>query len=88
MFDPKQYIPKTVDNVVVKSAWLSPTNIASIAGFLVMVAAAFKIDLDANTAAQGILLTMAVVSAAIHLFAFVRRTWFNKTITPAVAKKL
>lgn len=81
------YTPKTVE-VSVKSAWSQPINIASIAGLLVMVAAAFKIDLDVQTTTQGLLLAAAVGSAAVHLFVFIRKTWFSKSITPAVARKL
>ena len=81
------YIPKTVE-VPVKSAWLQSTNIASIAGFLVMVAAVFKIDIDVQTATQGLLLAAAVGSAAVHLFVFIRKTWFAKSVTPAVARKM
>lgn len=78
------YVPKTVDDVVVKSAWVQPSNIASAAGLIVMVAGLLKVDIDQNTAISLVL----GVSAAVHTFVIIRKTWFSKTVTPAVAKKL
>jgi acetoacetate decarboxylase len=78
------YVPKTVDDVIVKSAWTQPVNIASAAGLIVMVAGLLKVDIDQNMATSIVL----GASAAVHVFVIIRKTWFSKTVTPAVAKKM
>jgi hypothetical protein len=70
--------------VDVKSAWIQPTNIASAAGLIVMVGTLTRINVDQHTAEA----LIVGASAAVHLFVIIRRTWFTKTITPMVAKKL
>lgn len=73
-----------LEYVEVKPAWTSKTNIVAAIGALITIATAFGFDLSEETKVQ-ILTAGGIV---VPFIVGVLRTWFTKTITPAVAAKL
>ena len=76
-------VPQTVDNVPVKSAWLSKINwTQAVAGAAMVVTfvSGGQLNIDASQQAA-IIVVIGVVSQVIT---WVWRTWFNNTVSPAV----
>ena len=70
--------------VAVKSAWLSKINWAQAVSFAAMLATMFGFSIPPEVQAQ----ILAVIVAGTSIMTWLLRTFFNKTVTPAVAAKL
>ena len=70
--------------IEVKSAWISKTNIVAALSGAITIVTAFGFDLSEETKAE--ILTAGGIIFPVMIA--VLRTWYTKTITPAVAAKL
>lgn len=68
----------------IQSAWLSKTNWTQAVAFLAVMFTMFGIELDEATQAA----IVATIATSAQVVTWVLRTFFTKTITPAVAAKL
>ena len=68
----------------IKSAWASKINWTAAATAAISLAAAFGLELDGDTR-TAILSVAGITGPALII---VLRTFFTKSVTPAVAKKL